>query len=90
MVRDPCLFARSKHIAIKYFFCREQHDIGEIVADYISTKENLADLLTKEMSSADRHWELMSKLMARPTIGKRKLASGSSESQREKRVRLQE
>ena len=38
---------RTKHIALKYDWIREQIEEGEITVKHKSTKENLADLFTK-------------------------------------------
>jgi len=44
--RNEMITQRTKHIDIKYHFIRDAINKGEIVADYIGTNENLADLFT--------------------------------------------
>ncbi|KAI0992005.1 hypothetical protein K3495_g16181, partial [Podosphaera aphanis] len=41
---------RSKHIALRNFYCREQHREGKIKVEYIRTDSQLADSLTKPRS----------------------------------------
>ena len=41
---------RSKHIALRNFYCREQHQAGKIKALYIPSTDQLADGLTKVKS----------------------------------------
>jgi len=38
---------RSKHIALKYFCCREQVKLGNVSFKYIPSNENLGDAFTK-------------------------------------------
>ena len=46
MARTPKFHGRSKHIAIKYHFIREQVANGKIDVRYCNTKEMIADFLT--------------------------------------------
>ncbi|CAB1115279.1 unnamed protein product [Ectocarpus sp. CCAP 1310/34] len=39
--------ARSKHIDVRFHFIRELFKAGKITADYVSTEEQHADMLTK-------------------------------------------
>jgi hypothetical protein len=48
--RDNKFHARTKHIDIRYHFVREAVEAGHIVAHYIPTDENLADIFTKALS----------------------------------------
>ena len=45
--RNPVLHKRSRHIHIRYHFVRDHCNNGHVELAYISTNENLADLLTK-------------------------------------------
>ena len=50
MSANPVFHKRTKHIAIKYHFVREKVESGEIDVKYVSTKQQLADILTKPLS----------------------------------------
>ena len=39
----------SKHIAIRYFFCRELVQAGKITIGFVPTTDNVADLMTKAL-----------------------------------------
>jgi hypothetical protein len=41
---------RSKHIEIKYYFIRDTIQDGEVKVQYISTNEQIIDILTKPLS----------------------------------------
>lgn len=41
---------RSKHFRIKFFYIKETVENGEILFKYVSSEENIADLLTKPLS----------------------------------------
>jgi len=45
--RNPVLHKRSRHIHIRYHFVRDHCNNGHVELAYISTNENLADLMTK-------------------------------------------
>jgi hypothetical protein len=47
LVEDKMLHKRTKHIAVKYHYFKEQQDIGIISIFYISSENNLADFFTK-------------------------------------------
>lgn len=59
--RNPVLHDRSKHIDTKFHFIRECVEAGKIYVDHVSTKEQLADVLTKSLARA-RFAELRSKI----------------------------
>lgn len=46
---------RSKHIALRNFFCREQHENGKITVSYVPSNLQLADALTKVKSPVAIH-----------------------------------
>lgn len=47
--KNPMMHSRTKHIPIKYHFLREQVAKQNIVLEYISTKEQIADIFTKPL-----------------------------------------
>ena len=47
LVKNHALYARTKHIDIRYHFCRDAIDDGVVIAEKVDTKENPADMLTK-------------------------------------------
>ena len=47
MTKNPQFHGRSKHIAIKYHFVRDQVGKGTVKLKYCPTKEMVADMLTK-------------------------------------------
>ncbi len=50
MAKNPHFYGRSKHIAIKYHFVREQISAGTFRLEYCRTEDMLADMLTKGLS----------------------------------------
>lgn len=50
MAKNPQFHGRTKHIAIKYHFVREQVSNGTVNLKYCQTKEMIADILTKGLS----------------------------------------
>jgi transposase InsO family protein len=49
LIKNPVLHQRSKHIDIKYHFIRERYQSGEIDVQHVSSKDQLADVLTKPL-----------------------------------------
>lgn len=47
IVENPLAFSRTKHIAIRYFYCRDLVNTGQVHIKYIPTRSNTADALTK-------------------------------------------
>jgi hypothetical protein len=41
---------RTKHIDIRYFYCRDKIEDGTVSVPYIATQHNLADLFTKPLT----------------------------------------
>ena len=48
----PRAHGRTKHIAVRWFFCREARDDGVIDIAYCPTTDMLADMLTKAVTTA--------------------------------------
>ena len=47
--KNPVMHSRTKHIPIKYHLLREQVAEQNIALEYISTKEQIADIFTKPL-----------------------------------------
>ena len=50
MAKNPQFHGRTKHIAIKYHFIREQVSSGKLELRYCKTNDMIADMLTKGLS----------------------------------------
>lgn len=48
---SPILHPTTKHVAVSYHFVREKVADKSLVVRYVSTKEQRADLLTKQLSN---------------------------------------
>lgn len=59
--KNPVLHDRSKHIDMKFHFIHECVESGSIFLDYVSTQEQLANILTKSLERA-RFCELRDKI----------------------------
>lgn len=51
MANNPIHHQRTKHIHTRYHFVRERIAMGDIIVEYVSTKDNVADLLTKAVTA---------------------------------------
>nr|GLL49744.1 uncharacterized protein LOC109146716 [Ipomoea trifida] len=47
--KNPVFHSRMKHLALDYFFVREQVTTGSLRVGYVKTSEQVADLLTKPL-----------------------------------------
>ncbi|CAH9112472.1 unnamed protein product [Cuscuta epithymum] len=47
---NPVFHSRMKHLALDFFFVRELVESGQLVVKHISTKQQIADILTKPLS----------------------------------------
>ena len=47
LAEDEMFHKRTKHIAVKYHYTKEQQDLKSIKIIYVPTEENLADFFTK-------------------------------------------
>lgn len=54
--------SRAKHVDVRFHFLREQVMRGEIILEYIHTDEQIADVLTKALTS-DKHKRFSKALM---------------------------
>ena len=48
--KNPTHHNRSKHIDIKYHFCRESVSSGKVEVIYVPTEDNFADVMTEAVS----------------------------------------
>ena len=49
-MENPVFHDRSKHIEIRYFYNRDMMQKGAIKLQYVSTDEQIVDVLTKPLS----------------------------------------
>ena len=47
LIKNPQFHCRTKHIDIKYNFIREKYSLGLFKLEYVNSKNQQADLLTK-------------------------------------------
>jgi hypothetical protein len=65
LVANPILHARTKHIEIEHHFIREKAIAGDIAISYIRTAKQLADVLTKPLTTS-RHAAILEQIGIRP------------------------
>jgi hypothetical protein len=61
LVQNPEYHVRTKHLDIQYHFIIECVEDGVIDLEYCSTKDMVADVLTKPLTR-ERHWQLISQM----------------------------
>lgn len=61
MSKNPEHHARTKHIDVKHHFIRDQVAKGSLILEYCTTKEMVADIMTKPLAR-DQHANLRSRL----------------------------
>ena len=49
LAKNPVLHDRSKHIDVKFHFLRDCVEEGQVVIEFVDTKRQLADILTKSL-----------------------------------------
>ena len=52
LTKNPENHSRTKHIEVQYHFVREKVQEGLVRVEYVSTKDQLADILTKPLSNS--------------------------------------
>ena len=68
LTRDPVFSARSKHIAVRYFFIRELTLQGQLRPQHIASALNVADVFTKPLGS-DAHVKFLTGLGLHVRLG---------------------
>nr|GEV01728.1 hypothetical protein [Tanacetum cinerariifolium] len=53
LMKNPVFHGRSKHINIHFYFIRECIEDGLIIVEHVSSKDQRADIFTKEMAQVD-------------------------------------
>lgn len=67
LIKNGRFSSKTRHIVVKYSFVKERIDLGDITIAYISTKDMLADLLTK-CFTADVHELFLWKIGVRKNL----------------------
>ncbi|OWY92149.1 RxLR effector protein [Phytophthora megakarya] len=80
MANNPVHHQRTKHIHSRYHFIRERIAMEDVVLEYVSTKDNIADLLTKAVTV-----DVLNALRGR--LGVRDVAGGGESQKLGKRSR---
>lgn len=57
LIKNPVYHKRTKHIDIQYHFIREKYQDNQFSLEYVSTDEQIADILTKALHK-NRHYYL--------------------------------
>ena len=65
LTKNPIQHSRTKHIDIRYHFIKERVEEGQLKLEFVPTKEQLADILTKPLPN-DTFQRLRSRLGVHP------------------------
>jgi hypothetical protein len=65
IARNPVFHARTKHVEVHYHYIREKLLSGEIDLQYLSTKDQVADILTKSLGKI-KFWQFRKLLGVEP------------------------
>jgi hypothetical protein len=77
LAKNPVFHKRSKHIRIKYHFIRSCPEDGSIKAEYISSTDQLADILTKSLGKT-KFKEIRERINLKQIIPKAHKAKGEN------------
>ena len=68
-IENPVFHDKMKHIEIRYFYIRDMVQKGAIKLQYVSTDEQVADVLTKPLSRVEfEHFETSLVLSVRTSL----------------------
>jgi hypothetical protein len=66
------LSRRTRHVALKYFYCQDLVEDGRVTTEYVESENNLADVMTKSLP--ERQFEFLRDQLVKDV--KRKKSSG--------------
>eukprot|EP01018_Ginkgo_biloba_P017047 Gb_30852 [translate_table: standard] len=67
LVRNPTFHARIKHIDVQYHFVRDMVEDGRVKLEKVETVANVADALTKPVSTTKFRWCFKSMGLSAPS-----------------------